>query len=178
MAKKPDSGPTLKTVIRKYLNEDCFIEAEHKHENHEFVFEVKYPKLQDEKGNHKGRIVAVSKQKKQNYLKISNKIFFNEEDLKLIQELDNNRKELLIREIRFFLIKQNLLQLVNFEKNEIYFSDNLYFNGSTFPGINEVYHSIIKIINSQLVVMDILNRNLGILNTNKLNSEGKDSYFQ
>ncbi|MFX0077234.1 MAG: hypothetical protein ACFE96_17455 [Candidatus Hermodarchaeota archaeon] len=178
MEKKTHQGPTLKTIIRKYLNEDCFIEAEHKHENHEFVFEVKYPKLIDEKGNHRGRVLAISREKKKNYLKISNKILFNEEDLKIIHELDDSQKGILIREIRFFLISQNLLQSVNFEKNEIYFSDNIYFNGSAPPMINDLYQSIKKIINSQIVVMDILNRSLGILNSNKISLEGKDSYYQ
>lgn len=178
MAKKPSSGPTLKSILRKYLNEDCFIQKEPKHENYEFIFEVKYPKIKDEKGNQKGRAVAILKPKKKNYLEISNKIFLKEEDLNVVNELEINQRAILNNEIKFYLIRQNLLQSINLDKNDLYYLDKLYFNNSGYPGMNELYHSIIKVINSQIVVMDILNRHLGILNENKLNTESKDSYFQ
>ena len=178
MAKKSSQDPTLKTLIRKYLNEDCFIQSEPKHKGFEFMFKVKYPKLQDEKGNQKGRIVGISKPKKKNYLEINNKIILNEDDFKMVQELEDNQKFIINKEIRYFLIDQNLLQSINLDKNNLYFLDKIYFFNSDYPSMNELYHSIIKVINSQFIVLDILDRRLGILNNNKFNSESKDSYFQ
>jgi len=178
VAKKPNQRPTLKTLIRKYLNEDCFIQSEPKDKNYEFMFKVKYPKLQDEKGNQRGRMVGIYKPKKKNYLEINNKIILNEDDLKTVQELEDKQKFIINKEINFFLINQNLLQSINLDKNDLYFLDKLYFINSDYPSMNELYHSIIKVINSQFVVLDILDRRLGILNNNKLNSESKDSYFQ
>ncbi len=178
MAKKPSQEPTLKTLIRKYLNEDCFIQSEPKHKNYEFMFEVKYPKLQDENGNQKGRNVAIFKPKKKNYLEVLNKIIQTEDNLKVIQELEVNQGNILNNEIKFYLISQNLLQTIHLEKNQLTFLDKLYFFDSDYPSMNELYHSIIKIVNSQIVVFDIINRHLGIRVSNKLNSESKDSYFQ
>jgi len=178
VTKKPNQGPTLKPLIRKYLNEDCFIQSEPKDKNFEFMFEVKYPKLQDEKGNQKGRILAILKPKKKNYLEVLNRIILNEENYKLIQELDDAQRNIINNDIKFYLISQNLLQTIHLEKNQLTFLDKLYFFDSDYPSMNELYHSIIKIVNSQIVVFDIINRHLGIQVNNKLNSESKDSYFQ
>lgn len=178
MAKKPSQNPTLKTIIRVYLNEDCFIQSEPKENNYEFIFDVKYPKLQDESGNQKGRNVAIFKPKKRNYLEVLNRIIQSEENMKLIQELDEPRRSVINNEIKYYLISQKLLQTTHIEKNQLTFLDKLYFSDSDYPRINELYHSIIKVINSQIVVFDIINRHLGIQVSNKFNSESRESYFQ
>lgn len=178
MVKNPNKEPTLKTLIRKYLNEDCFIQSEPKEKNYEFIFDVKYPKLQDGEGNQKGRNVAIFKPKKKNYLEVLNRIIQNEENMKLIQELDDSQRNVINNEIKYYLISQNLLQTIHLGKNQLTFLDKLYFFDSDYPRMNELYHSIIKIVNSQIVVFDIINRHLGIQASNKLNSESKDSYFQ
>ncbi|MFW9881496.1 MAG: DUF2299 family protein [Candidatus Thorarchaeota archaeon] len=175
---KPDQESILKALIRKYLKEDCFIESEPNVDNYEFQFRVKFPILQDKEGNQIGRNVGISKPDKKNYLEINNRIVLPEDALKLVKELDISKKQILTNELKFYLLSQNLLSTIDFDNNFFVFLDKLYFNDSDYPNINELYHSIMKIINSQIAVMNILSGYLGVINKDNIDLETKDSYFQ
>jgi len=172
------SKPSLKSIIRKYLMEDCFIIKEIKEKHFDFGFNIKYPKLFNKEGNQVGRILAILKPKGSNYLRIVNTIKLDNDGLNRFNKFDENKKNLLKTELSSYLINQNLLQTVDIENNNITYLDKIYFTSSDFPNINDVYHSIIKIINTQIIVMDILTVRLGL--KIKVNSklEYDASYFK
>ena len=174
---KPNQEPTLITTLRGYLNEDCFIDSEPEDENYEFVFRVKYPKIKDKEGNGIGNFVAILKPKNRNSIEFVSKIILHKDALETFKAFDANIRHQIVWEIFIFLINQNLTPLIP-ENMEISFRDKLYFLDSEFPSINEFYHSIIKVTNSSLIVLGMLNRNLGILINKNPNSDSKDSYFQ
>ena len=54
----------------------------------------------------------------------------------------------------------------------------IYFTTSNLPNINDIYHSIIKIVNTQIVIMDILSVRIGVKNKIDSKLEFDASYFQ
>jgi len=181
VAKKTSSSPRLKTTIRKYLNEDCLLEKESTKintQNYEFGFHVKYPKIKDKDGNGIGSSVSILKPKKKNSIEIATKIYLHEESLERFNNFDDDTKNRILWEISTFIISQNLIPIILPKNIEILIKDKLYFCDSIFSGINDLYHSIMKVTNSSMIVIGILNRNLGVSNNTKLNPDTKDSYFQ
>lgn len=156
MDKKPIQKPTLKTIIRKYLNEDCFFEKEKKKLDskiHEFVFLIKYPKIKDKGGNGIGTNVSILKPKKKNCIEFATKILLHKEAFERFKKFDDNIKDRILWEIFTFLISQNLLPSIP-ENIEITFSDKLYFLDSEFPSINNVVLSkgIVRVYSERLPV--------------------------
>ncbi|MFW9872666.1 MAG: DUF2299 family protein [Candidatus Thorarchaeota archaeon] len=178
MSNVANNGIKLKSIIRKYLNVDCTFLKKVEDPNYDFGFEVKYPKIKDVKGKSKGRYLVILKPKKKYFLRIINNIQLDEEGTKIYNELDVDKKNLLIDEIRNFLILQNLLQTFNKDNLRITFLDKLYFSNSDFPSINDLYHSIMKVINAQIIVMNILTARLSIKNINQDDLNFENSYFQ
>ena len=172
------SKPSLKSIIRKYLMEDCFIIKDIKDKRYDFGFDIRYPKLLDKEGNQKGRILTILKPKGKNYLRIINKIMLNNEGLDKFNKFDDIKKSILITELRGYLINQNLLQNIDLINNSITYLDIIYFTSSNLPDINDIYHSIIKIINTQIVIMDILTVRLGLKVKVNSRPEFDASYFK
>ncbi len=172
------SKPILKSTIRKYLMEDCFIIKDIKEKQYDFGFSIKYPKLFDKEGNQKGRILAIVKPKGKNWLRIVNRIMLDNEGLDIFNKSDDVKKKNLITELRRYLISQNLLQNIDLVNNNITFLDKIYFTSSNLPNINDIYHSIIKIVNTQIVIMDILSVRIGVKNKLDSKIEFDASYFQ
>lgn len=177
IADKPTKS-SLKSVIRKYLMEDCFIVRDIKEKQYDFGFEIKYPKLVDKEGKQTGRILAIFKPKGRNFLRITNKVMLNNDGLDIYNKSDDDKKNILKKELRGYLINQNLLQSIDLESNSIVYLDKIYFTSSNLPDINEIYHSIIKIVNTQIVIMDILSVRIGVKNKLNSKSEFDASYFQ
>ena len=172
------SKPSLKSIIRKYLMEDCFIVKDIKGKQYDFGFEIKYPKLINKDGKQIGRILAVLKPKGKNYLRITNRIMLNDEGLDTFNKFDDVKKNALKTELMGYLINQNLLQTVDLVNNSITFLDIIYFTSSKLPDINDIYHSIIKMINTQIIMMDILTVRLGLKNKINPRAEFDASYFR
>lgn len=176
--KKQSGKPKLKSVIRKYLSEDCHILPDKKDKSYEFVFEVKYPKLFDKEGKQRGNMIGIAKPKNKNYFEILNRIQLPEEPLALFNNFDEKKKSQITWELRAFLISQGLLQSVNIENNAITFLDKLYFISTETIRINDLYHSIMKVINAQIIFMNILASMLPVNNNNTLNLKSEDSYYK
>ena len=75
-------------------------------------------------------------------------------------------------------MNRNLLNTVNLEINNITFLDKIYFTLPNPPNINELYHSIMNVINAQIIVFNILSSRLQINNSNRFHQKLDDSYFQ
>ena len=176
--KKQSGKPKLKSVIRKYLMEDCHILPDKKSKSYEFIFEVKYPKLFDKEGKQRGNLIGIAKPKNKNYLEIVNSILLNKESIAQFSNFDEKKKGQITGELRGYLISQNLLQSINIENNTIRFLDKLYFTNSDSIRINDLYHSLLKIINTRIIFMDLLASRIPINNKNSLNLKSEDSYYK
>ena len=157
---------------------DCHILPDKKNNSYEFGFEVKYPKLLDNEENQKGYTIWIAKPKNKNYFEILNRILLPEEPLALFNSFDEKKKDQITWELKAFLISQGLLQLVNIENNAITFLDKLYFISTESIRINDLYHSIMKVINAQIIFMKMLTSKLPVNNNNTLNLKSEDSYYK
>lgn len=172
------SKPSLKSIIRKYLMEDCFIIKDIKEKRYDFGFDIKYPKSFDKEGNQIGRILTILKPKGKNLLRIISKIMLDNEGLDIFNKFDDIKKNALKTDLMGYLINQNLLQSIDLVNNRIVFLDKIYFTSSNLPNINDVYHSIIKIVNTQIIVMNILTVRLGVKDKVNTRAEFDASYFK
>ncbi len=123
-------------------------------------------------------MIGIAKPKNKNYLEILNRILLNEEIIAQFSNFNEKKKGQITRELRVYLISQNLLQTINIENNTIIFLDKQYFTNIESIRINDLYHSILKVINTRIIFMDLLASRLPINNKNTLNLKSEDSYYK
>lgn len=173
-----ESDSKLKFLIRKYLDVDCYIVKEIENDNIDFGFNVKYPNIYNNEGEHIGNLLSILKPKGKNFLQINNRIHLHKKGLDLFNNLNDLSKKMLKKELFTFLINQNVLFSLDIENNDIAHFDNVYFTDSNFPNINDFYHSIIKIINTQMYLLEILNGELKLNDINDSNFDYDNSYYK
>lgn len=147
----------LELKIRNYLMNDAFITEEYQNDDCDIGFNIKFPKIKNKSGDQLGYPIAIIKLKKNDYIEIFFTIKFGEKDFEIIKKLDDNLKTQIRNELRNVALFRNLFFNIKLENNDITIKDKLYLDGDKIPTINKFYRSLRNILNSQIIILDILN---------------------